>query len=458
MFVSRKYKKGNEGKALRLFVLRKVRVICSCAAVCFSGMGHTSPTSIVPEALSNGMMLCLGQDASLNDTVSLKLVVSFPERINNSRERVISALLERFLLMTFEDLKEQHCASEHIHNIKVIWREPEIFAVPNLTLYKLDVYPPSPTAVNDIFRYLSDSLAMLPKLSDEEIQDRVFDIVEDYKKTPYHPLKPRQPFSEDDPEYPGENLDAFDDLTPSISSEEIRKFFVERYRPENMLLFVYGDFSRMAIMASIRDHLSRYLLAGEGDYDEIYPVDNQVFKKISFLPQGVSLGSGSGILTSEEEEQPQEEKKIPQISKKDFSLPKIVIDDKFMSLELSETEGDTIGKIVTTLAADNIALLLWKKKDLESLGRTIDHVHPLRFIHHIIATPELHSNLRDIKHNFFKWNGFLDGFRRRMTEEYYKDNIVEYLPGFCEELDISFELVLHFVKKKDWEGLVKAML
>jgi len=130
----------------------------------------------------------------------------------------------------------------------------------------------------------------------------------------------------------------------------------------------------------------------------------------------------------------------------------------FEELPLSEQEKGTIEKIVHSLANHNVPKLLWKQKELEKMGKSINQVHPLRFIAHIISNPILRSDLQEIHRSFFKWRGFLDGFRRRMTEEFYKNNLKPYLTGFCEELHVKPEVVEHFMDHRDWEGLVKAIL
>lgn len=138
--------------------------------------------------------------------------------------------------------------------------------------------------------------------------------------------------------------------------------------------------------------------------------------------------------------------------------PKESVEHTFEELPLSDQEKVTIEKILHSLAIYNVPKLLWKQKELEKMGRSINHVHPLKFIGYIITDPILRSDLQEVHRSFFKWRGFLDGFRRRMTEEFYKGNLTAYLPGFCDELHVKVEVVEHFIDRRDWEGLVKAIL
>lgn len=130
----------------------------------------------------------------------------------------------------------------------------------------------------------------------------------------------------------------------------------------------------------------------------------------------------------------------------------------FDELPLLEKEEATIQKLMHTLAISNIPKLIWKQKELEKMGRSINHVHPLKFLCCIISNPILRSDLQEVHRSFFKWRGFVDGFRRRMTEEFYKGNLKKFLPGFCDTLDVKVEVVEHFVDHRDWEGLIKAIL
>lgn len=143
---------------------------------------------------------------------------------------------------------------------------------------------------------------------------------------------------------------------------------------------------------------------------------------------------------------------------KDSEVSSGIFVSAFEELPLSDQEQGTIEKIMHSLANYNVPKLLWKQKELEKMGRSINQVHPLRFIAHIIESPILRSDLQEVHRSFFKWRGFLDGFRRRMTEEFYKGNLKAYVPGFCEDLHVKPEIIEHFIDHRDWEGLVKAIL
>lgn len=133
-------------------------------------------------------------------------------------------------------------------------------------------------------------------------------------------------------------------------------------------------------------------------------------------------------------------------------------DRYFDKLFLSDRERSTIYEIIHTMATHSLTQLLFKKKSLEDMGQTIEQVHPLRFVYHILSSSDLKSDLYRVRRSYFKWNGFMGGFKRRMSEELLKNNIDKYLPEFCRDLGIKKDIIDQLVLKKDWEGLVKALM
>jgi hypothetical protein len=127
----------------------------------------------------------------------------------------------------------------------------------------------------------------------------------------------------------------------------------------------------------------------------------------------------------------------------------------FYQLPITEKEKRIIHVIITTMAEKNILQLAFIKRTMEKKGKKIEHVHPLRFMGHVLSKSELRSCLRTIKKSSFKWDAFIDGFSRRMKEEYSNNNLYIHIPGFCHQIGGDQEEVTHFIQKKDWEGLVK---
>ena len=132
--------------------------------------------------------------------------------------------------------------------------------------------------------------------------------------------------------------------------------------------------------------------------------------------------------------------------------------ESFYQLPLSDKEREIITFIITTMAKDNLIQLAFNRRSIEKKGKKIEHVHPLRFMGHIMSNRTLRDHVRTIKKSSFKWDAFIDGFSKRMREEYSKNNIYPHIPGFAQLVGSTPEHILPYINKKDWEGLVKSLL
>jgi hypothetical protein len=134
------------------------------------------------------------------------------------------------------------------------------------------------------------------------------------------------------------------------------------------------------------------------------------------------------------------------------------VTDSFYQLPITEKEKRIINVILTTMAEKNILQLAFVKRSMEKKGKKIEHIHPLRFIGHILSNSELRSCLRSIKKSSFKWDAFVDGFSRRMREEFSNNNLYVHVPGFCQQIGSNQDTVTRLIQRKDWEGLIKEHL
>jgi hypothetical protein len=132
--------------------------------------------------------------------------------------------------------------------------------------------------------------------------------------------------------------------------------------------------------------------------------------------------------------------------------------EPFYQLPLTDKEKRFIKIIVMTMAEKNIFQLALERRTLEKKGRKVHHVHPLRFVGFILSDPDLKEGLRTIKKSVFKWDAFVDGFGKRMKEEYGNGNLYQHVPGFAQLVGGNTESICQFLDKKDWEGLLKSML
>jgi hypothetical protein len=132
--------------------------------------------------------------------------------------------------------------------------------------------------------------------------------------------------------------------------------------------------------------------------------------------------------------------------------------NSFYQLPLSSREMDIIDTIITTMAKDNLIQLAFNRRSIEKKGKKIEHVHPLRFMGHIMSTKSLREHARVIKKSSFKWDAFVDGFGKRMKEELGHNNVYQHVPGFAQLVAAKPDHINHYIHKRDWDGLVKSLL
>lgn len=134
------------------------------------------------------------------------------------------------------------------------------------------------------------------------------------------------------------------------------------------------------------------------------------------------------------------------------------LENPFFTLPLNEGERKIIASIITTMAEKNVLKLGLMKRTLEKRGKKIHHVHPFRFLGYVFSTPHLKTSMHKIRKSGFKWDGFMDGFAKKMSDEAHHGNLTPYVPGFCQFLNISEAHVMEYVHRHDWEGLVRFLL
>ena len=132
--------------------------------------------------------------------------------------------------------------------------------------------------------------------------------------------------------------------------------------------------------------------------------------------------------------------------------------DAFYQLPLEEKEQKLIHELIRTIAEKNIWGLLFKKKELEKIGKKVNVVHPMRFMGYILSEPRLKKWLREIRNSSFKWDHFIEGFADRMKDENAKSNLIPYIAGMAHLLHVDQSQILGFIHAKDYEGLVKSFL
>lgn len=438
--------------SLRVVLSFSIAVFSFSFATAKQGNSNHLSAYVSHEYLNNGLTYCVAQTSVPNSVVTIKLAVQFEDKWATKREQALSHLMEKLVLETLDKAQRFEQSKGSIAKNQIHTHQPELFAVPNMTLYKWEIGHPTQTQIDSIFSFLSNALEDLAKEDSSKIESRLESIL-GCSSEGACTMRKKQPFFENDPNFYEHSVQALSDLNPKITGTEIKSFYHEHYKPKNMILFVQGNISKLAISNSIKSHFSS-LIATEDNSSKVFANE----EKPSPLSEDFIFDTDDSYDISRLNIQ-----KDNSELKWQFCSDKIIEEEEkepkaFEDLLLTDREKKIIHKMIHNLSRSNIALLLWKKKDLEKWGRSVNHVHPLKFLETIIVSPTLRSDLQEIRRNFFKWSLFMDNFRRRMTEEFYKESLQPFVEGFCKEIFISEEVVQHFVDRRDWEGLVKAVL
>jgi hypothetical protein len=245
---------------------------------------------------------------------------------------------------------------------------------------------------------------------------------------------------------------------------------------QELVIFAVGDFSAVDMPGIIEKHFKKFSLSSpepltQSKVLDTHPARSKISVNITYpITQTDVLtacshldyanGSHWAFDTATEE---------PYIFFADNIFPKenltCLIDtinqssvDLFYQLPLTEREQRQIAELMKTIGEKNIWGLLFRKREVEKMGKKVNHVHPMRFISHILGDPKLRKHLKEVKNSSFKWDHFIDGFAKRMKEETHKQNVTPYIPGMAHYLQVDPEEIAAFIQKKDYEGLVKALL
>jgi len=184
-----------------------------------------------------------------------------------------------------------------------------------------------------------------------------------------------------------------------------REFFRKYYRPEMTVIFIMG--------------------AQEEGIDEM--LTNVYSDSLDSIP----IGAGGG-----------------------FPAMQCANEDHFHRLPINHVDREKISKIIHTMGKERVYKLLFKKSELERLGREVNHVHPFRFLWHVFTNDQLRHDMRKIYSSYFKWRGFLDGLCERLNREADADNLNRYARGFSREVGKSEGDILNYIRSRRFEQMV----
>ncbi len=127
----------------------------------------------------------------------------------------------------------------------------------------------------------------------------------------------------------------------------------------------------------------------------------------------------------------------------------------YNELVCTEADRQNIAYIIRTMGENGKLSLLFKQGELKRVGSEINHVHPLKFLEAIFSTPALKDHMRKIQHDYFKWNGFLDGLVPSLNSQTDQGKLMQYVNEFAKQVDSTPEALAPYFQSRDWEGLIR---
>jgi hypothetical protein len=132
--------------------------------------------------------------------------------------------------------------------------------------------------------------------------------------------------------------------------------------------------------------------------------------------------------------------------------------DPFAQLPITEEEEKMMQDIIQTVAKTNPVKLGFMRAELERKRLQLIHIHPLRSLATFVQDPTTKQCLAEILDSFFKGSSFVSDFSKRMKQESEKDNLLIYVPGFCQTVKANADQVHFYINTKEYEKLIKYLL
>lgn len=126
---------------------------------------------------------------------------------------------------------------------------------------------------------------------------------------------------------------------------------------------------------------------------------------------------------------------------------------------LTDQEKNDIGFIVRTLANSSLVTIASSRSSLRKVGDRVEHVHPLKFLKCIFIDEELKVCLRNLRGRGWVWKEFLSEVVVSINKEAAVDNIKdEYVQDFAQKVGIDINLIMPYLRAKQWEDFVKFLV
>jgi hypothetical protein len=119
-------------------------------------------------------------------------------------------------------------------------------------------------------------------------------------------------------------------------------------------------------------------------------------------------------------------------------------------VDLTKDELNALSKLIDKIANGGVSLM-WKRKELEEMGKPLANVHPLKFIHAIVIDKTMKGHLKSIWEDSFKQPEFLGGLQPRLENEAKAGKLIEYADEFAKSIQKDGELIKKHFCLMDWD-------
>jgi hypothetical protein len=126
---------------------------------------------------------------------------------------------------------------------------------------------------------------------------------------------------------------------------------------------------------------------------------------------------------------------------------------------LTTQEKGHLSFIVTNLANKSLIALAGMRHDLEDAGDSIEHIHPIRFLHTVFTDEELKVAIKNIRSRGWVWENFMGGLRTSLQSEHSLGNVLEtHIFDLAHAVKIQPHLIVPAAKNQEWDKFVSLLI
>jgi hypothetical protein len=148
-------------------------------------------------------------------------------------------------------------------------------------------------------------------------------------------------------------------------------------------------------------------------------------------------------------------------------VPHLAPEHVFLNLTLTEQDQTTIRTLITLTAETGLFDLAKKRDEMLGHGKSVMHVHPLRFLDFVFSDAQLNQAMKKIEDSTLRWRGFIDGtgsggpgFSQRLKDVHSINNFLNHVEGFCKRQGLTEQAgkIRGMARAGDWVDLVKFLI